>query len=50
MTPSNASQWEPISRAHGERFGAIGPTNTLIRADLVGDGYLVEMEAEALLE
>ena len=41
--------WEAISRAHGQRFGHIQPANTLIRVDLVGDGYLVEMEAEAEL-
>lgn len=41
------SDWEPISRAHGERFGAIGPANTLVRAEPIGGEYLVEMEAEA---
>ena len=40
--------WESIARAHGERFGAIRPANTLVRADLVGDEYLVEIEAEAV--
>jgi diketogulonate reductase-like aldo/keto reductase/enamine deaminase RidA (YjgF/YER057c/UK114 family) len=39
--------WEAVARAHGERFGAIRPANTLVRADLVGEGYLVEIEAEA---
>lgn len=39
--------WEPVARAHGERFGAILPANTLVHAGLVGDEYLVEMEAEA---
>ena len=34
---------------HGERFGAIRPANTLVRADLIGDEYLVEIEAEALV-
>lgn len=43
------AHWEPIARAHGERFGAIRPANTLVRADLVGDEYLVEMEAEAVV-
>ncbi|MCA9835839.1 MAG: aldo/keto reductase [Trueperaceae bacterium] len=43
------SDWEAIARAHGERFKEILPANTLIRADLVGDDYLVEMEAEAEL-
>lgn len=45
----NMDDWEPISRAHGQRFGHIQPANTLIRTDLIGDGYLVEMEAEAVV-
>ena len=42
--------WEAISRAHGERFKEIQPANTLVRADIIGEGYLVEMEAEAIVE
>jgi enamine deaminase RidA (YjgF/YER057c/UK114 family) len=42
-------QWEPVARAHGDRFGAIRPANTLVQALLVGDEYLVEMEADALI-
>ncbi|PHN08150.1 aldo/keto reductase [Flavilitoribacter nigricans] len=42
--------WEAVARAHGQRFAGIQPANTLVRADLVGDGYLVEMEAEAVLD
>ncbi len=45
----NRDDWEPISRAHGQRLGHIQPANTLIRADLIGEGYLVEMEAEAVV-
>lgn len=45
----NMNDWEPISRAHGQRFAHIQPANTLIRADLIGEGYLVEMEAEAVI-
>lgn len=45
----HADEWEPVSRAHGRRFGAIRPANTLVRADLIGDGYRVEMEAEAVV-
>ena len=45
---NNLDDWEPISRAHGARFGHIQPANTLVQAGLIGDGYLVEMEAEAM--
>ena len=41
------SDWEAVARAHGERFAAIQPANTLVQADLVGDEYLVEIEADA---
>ena len=45
----NLDQWETIARVHGQRFGAIQPANTMVRADLVGDEYLVEIEADAEL-
>lgn len=44
---SEIGHWEAIARAHGERFGHIRPVNTLVQAKLVGDQYLVEIEAEA---
>jgi aryl-alcohol dehydrogenase-like predicted oxidoreductase/enamine deaminase RidA (YjgF/YER057c/UK114 family) len=45
----DASQWEPVSRAHGRVFGAVLPANTLIQAGaLVGD-YEVEIEADAVV-
>ena len=40
---------EPVARVHGERFGNIRPANTLVQAGLVGDEYLVEIEAEAMI-
>lgn len=46
---SEVANWEPIARAHGERFKNIQPANTLINANLIGDEYLIEMEAEAEL-
>ncbi len=46
---SDLAHWEPVARVHGERFGAIRPANTLVQAGLVGDGYLVEIEAEAVI-
>lgn len=45
----NISDWELVARVHGERFGAIRPANTLVEARLVGDEYLVEIEAEAVI-
>lgn len=46
----DASQWEPVSRAHGRAFSTILPANTLIEAgNLIGD-YLVEIEAEAVCD
>jgi len=44
----NLDDWEAVSRVHGQRFAGIQPANTLVRADLVGDEYLVEIEAEAI--
>jgi aryl-alcohol dehydrogenase-like predicted oxidoreductase/enamine deaminase RidA (YjgF/YER057c/UK114 family) len=44
---NDADDWEPISRAHGRRFGQIQPANTLVQAGLIGDGYRVEIDAEA---
>ena len=40
--------WEDVARAHGERFRRVMPANTLVQADLIGDEYLVEVEAEAV--
>jgi aryl-alcohol dehydrogenase-like predicted oxidoreductase/enamine deaminase RidA (YjgF/YER057c/UK114 family) len=40
---------EAVTRAHGRRFGRVQPANTLVLAGLVGEGYLVEMEAEAVV-
>lgn len=45
----NVADWEPIARVHGERFASVLPANTLVRADLIGEEYLVEMEAEAVV-
>ena len=42
--------WEPVARAHGDRFGRIQPANTLVAARLVGEPYLVEIEADAEAE
>ncbi len=46
----NLNDWEAVARAHGQRFASIQPANTLVEAKLVGEEYLVEMEAEAELK
>jgi len=45
----NIEDWEPVARAHGERFRDVLPANTLVQAPLVAEEYLVEMEAEAVI-
>ena len=45
----DATQWEPVSRAHGRVFGEVLPANTLVEVgNLVGD-YEIEIEAEAIV-
>lgn len=46
----NINDWEAIARAHGERFKTIQPVNTMVKAELIGDEYLIEMEAEAIID
>lgn len=47
---TNADDWEAVGRAHARFFGDVRPANTLVEVSrLVGDGYLVEMEADALI-
>jgi aryl-alcohol dehydrogenase-like predicted oxidoreductase len=47
---SRIADWPAVARAHGERFGHIQPANTLVSAQLVGEEYLVEIEADAEVE
>lgn len=40
-----------MAREHGRVFGEIRPANTFVQGGaLVGEGYLVEIEAEAEVE
>lgn len=44
------ADWQAVCRVHGRYFGEIRPANTLLYVHaLVGDEYLVEMEAEAII-
>lgn len=46
----DANHWEPVGRVHGRVFAAARPANTLVEVGrLVGD-YLVEIEAEAVID
>ena len=47
---SDIKNWESVARVHGEFFHDIRPVNTLVEAKLVGAEYLVEIEAEAIVE
>jgi aryl-alcohol dehydrogenase-like predicted oxidoreductase/enamine deaminase RidA (YjgF/YER057c/UK114 family) len=48
---ADADDWEGVSRVHGRVFADIRPANTLLEISrLVGDGYRVEIEADAIAE
>ena len=47
---SDVDDWQAVSAVHGRYFGDIRPVNTLLQvAALVGSGYRVEIEAEAIV-
>ena len=46
---SDIDHWQAVASVHGQRFKGIDPANTLVEARLVGDVYLVEIEAEAII-
>ena len=49
MFVSDARYWEPVIRAHGERFKDIKPVATMVEAKLIGPEYLVEVEMDAIV-
>lgn len=47
---TDADDWEAVGRVHGRYFAGTRPANTLVEVSrLVGDEYLVEIEADAIL-
>ena len=46
----NIEDWEAVARTHGQFFATIRPANTLVRAEMIDERMLVEIEAEAMLE
>jgi enamine deaminase RidA (YjgF/YER057c/UK114 family) len=49
MFVTDISRWEEIGRVHGEVFGDIRPTTTMVQvAGLIDPAMLVEIEADAV--
>ena len=47
---TNADDWQAVSTVHGSYFGTVRPANTMLQvAALIGAGYKVEIEAEAIV-
>jgi enamine deaminase RidA (YjgF/YER057c/UK114 family) len=45
------ASWNQAAEAHGEVFAGIRPANTMLYvAELIGDGFLVEIEATAVVQ
>jgi enamine deaminase RidA (YjgF/YER057c/UK114 family) len=48
LTPG--ANWEEAARAHREALGVVAPASTMLHvADLIGDGFCVEVEAMAVV-
>jgi len=47
---TDISRWEAVGRVHGEYFGAIRPTTSMVEVvRLIDPDMLVEIEAEAII-
>jgi len=45
------ASWQDAALAHREALGAVRPANTMLYvAGLIGDGFLVEIEATAVVD
>jgi enamine deaminase RidA (YjgF/YER057c/UK114 family) len=51
MFVTDISRWQEYGKAHGEVFGTIKPCTTMVEiAKLIGDEYLIEIEATAIID
>jgi enamine deaminase RidA (YjgF/YER057c/UK114 family) len=42
--------WPEVGRAHGEVFGSVRPASTMVVASLLDPKWLVEIEADAIVD
>lgn len=49
MFVTDIARWAEIGRAHAEFFGEHRPATTMVQAGLIGEGFLVEIEADAIV-
>ena len=48
---ASGASWQQAAQAHRDVLGAVRPANTMLYvAGLIGDGFLVEIEAQAEVE
>ena len=51
MFVTDISRWEEIAKAHREAFADITPATSMVEVSrLIGDGMLVEIEADAIVD
>jgi enamine deaminase RidA (YjgF/YER057c/UK114 family) len=49
MFVTDISRWEEFGRAHAECFGEHRPATSMLEVGLIGEGFLIEIEADALV-
>lgn len=49
MYVTDISRWQEFGRAHAEFFGEHRPATTMVQAGLIGEEFLIEIEADAVV-